>query len=455
MLSAAKLAVLIVLNYFISQCQSKINEKQHYLVSNYLEVVQITDATSNTTSFLIQNNDFSNNMAYRHRLPSHKLYWHLFSGAAAFVPNLNSNILFERLIYSLQQGKGAHACPSKSFILFTQWDKNWTAPIGPSKILNVQENGGSLYLDDFGGRSRVVEGPEDARTIHVIKSDEIHINFNALTPVSDRQMFRQTVKFSESNSELNYQKIGPLVQFEHESQYRAKVEKNWTPILIKEELHYIYSLNPLRILKCEENKIISRYYRNRRNTENVLPNKKVCKVQFNGLPVNRGMQTGLLRGGTNWVEHSPGIFFSFARSRCDHRKCSKSIYRPHLIVMKFKINESTGFYSDPRIIFVSSPITEFDDLLFGFHAAKGLSSGNKCDDNGILTPGSISNWSRDSDIADVIISVNDDVNILLQIKGIDRTIQDILDSSDGSLLSDSELIINAENQMRSFVQNNF
>ena len=85
--------------------------------------------------------------------------------------------------------------------------------------------------------------------------------------------------------------------------------------------------------------------------------------------------------------------------------------------MKFTIDPKTGAYSDPHIISVSDPITEFDDKLFELYTKKGLASGNKCDDQAVLTPevfpiGLECQEGEDSDVADVIISINDDMNAL-------------------------------------------
>ena len=87
--------------------------------------------------------------------------------------------------------------------------------------------------------------------------------------------------------------------------------------------------------------------------------------------------------------------------------------------------------------------------------------GNKYDREGILIPGSISNWTgmtgnEDSDIADVIISINDDVNSLLRIKGFGSAVQKAIDSDPEPSPSISfELVKQAEQAMKKFVNSHF
>ena len=163
--------------------------------SNLLQIVQIKDVTSNVTEFSMKNLDFYRSMSARHGSSDYILNWHLMSGAAAYIPTLDSNILFERLFYSLDNGKGHRSTVDKSFIVYTPWAKDWSFPSGPTKILSVNETAGSLYVDDLGLNSRINEGPEDPRVIYNHEKDEININFNALTPNEDRQMFGSTIEF--------------------------------------------------------------------------------------------------------------------------------------------------------------------------------------------------------------------------------------------------------------------
>lgn len=447
--------------------------------TSYLQLIELVDVTSIANDFLNRNIDFYRNMSLRHGAPNYKLNWHFMSGAATFLPKYDFNILFERLFYSLDVGKGHRSIVDKSFIVYTAWSKDWKTQVSSTSLLHANETVASMYTDDLIQPSRTMEGPEDPRVIYNEQKDELYLNFNALTPIEDRQMFGQVIKM---NKTAEYKKLEPLIQFEHPQGYRAGTEKNWVPILIKGELHYIYSLSPLRILKCEvENgkENIEENPKKKKSTSNsdsseskskkkkdVSDYKKVCRVQFKGEAVDSGSQTGALRSGTNWVEFSPGVYFSFARTRIMHEKCSYAIYRPHLIVMKFTIDQKTGAYSDPHIISVSDPITEFDDKLFELYTKKGLASGNKCDDQAVLTPGSISNWTgmsegEDSDVADVIISINDDMNALLRIKGFGSAVQKALDSAPSTIKKaraiskKGTLVVRAEKEMKNFVEKSF
>lgn len=439
-------------------------------VTCYLQIMQIIDVTANRNDFLARNMDFYRNMSARHGSSNYILNWHFMSGSAAFVPALNSNVLFERLFYSLDVGKGHRSIVDKSFIVYTPWSIDWTSPLSPTVLLQVNETMGSMYTDDLKQSSRTMEGPEDPRVIYNAAKDEINLNFNALTPIEDRQMFGSSINLYHDGQEIKYKKNEPLIQFEHPKGYRAGTEKNWVPILINNELHYIYSLSPLRILKCDtvpeiEAKSAKKKNKGEEKQKDISRHKKTCRVQYKGESVDRGSQTGALRSGTNWVEHSPGVYFSFARTRIMHSKCAYAIYRPHLIVLKFNIDTKTGEYTDPHIISVSEPITEFDRMLFELYAKKGLGNGEKCDDEAVLTPGSISQWTgmtadENSDIADVIISINDDMSAMLRIKGFGGVVQKAIDSAPSmkqvrSISRKGTLAVRAEREMKKFVEKSF
>lgn len=439
--------------------------------TSYLEVLQIIDITSTGNDFLSRYVDFYRNMSLRHGAPNYKLNWHFMSGAATFMPKFNSNILFERLFYSLDAGKGHRSIVDKSFVVYTAWSSDWKYQVSPTQLLQVNETAGSMYTDDLIQPSRIMEGPEDPRVIYNPEKDEINLNFNALTPIEDRQMFGQSIKLYREGHAIKYNKTESLIQFEHVEGYRAVTEKNWVPILIKGELHYIYSLSPLRIINCEvESEIISPKEKKKKRKEikkskDISSYKKVCRVKFNGEPVDSGTQTGALRSGTNWVEHSPGVFFSLARTRIMHEKCSHAIYRPHLIVLRFNVHSKSDEYSDPHIISVSEPIVDFDERLFELYTKKGMSSGDKCDDQAVLTPGSISNWTgmtkdENSDVADIVISINDDMNAVIRIKGFGQAVQKAIESAPSmkqtrTISKKGTLVVRAEREMKKFVEKSF
>lgn len=442
--------------------------------SDFLNMTNLLDVTSNEMAFIASHTDFYRDLSLRHGAPNFKLNFHFMSGAAIYHSQLQQNILFERLFYSLDEGKGHRAIVDKSFVLYTPWTSDWTAPSGPSQLLPVNETAGSIYADDFGNATRCMEGPEDPRVILDEGRDQVHINFNIMTPSSDRQMFGKSYSIDELMNEedsdstkplLKMQPVEKLTQFQHAKGYRAGTEKNWVPIMIQGELHYVYSLAPLRILKCQlpssgsANAINNAKSQKR---EDVTDYKKICTVQFKGEPVDSGSQTGALRSGTNWVEFSPGVYFSLARTRFMHKKCSYGLYRPHLIVMRFDVDSKSGAYSKPRIIYASEPITRFDDAIFQKYLDRGLGNGNKCDDRAVLTPGSISQWTgmESGDQADVIISVNDDLNVMLRFTGFGAAVQAALDAEPTMKKSrfmsgKNAVTVKAEREMKKFIEKSF
>ncbi len=433
-------------------------------------LTHLQDISAGEDSFVSRHVEYYRDLSLRHGAPNYKLYFHYMSGAAVYLPSQKKNILFERLFYSLDPGKGHRAIVDKSFVVYTPWNANWTAPLSGPKILPINETAGSIYIDDNQNKTRQMEGPEDPRAIYDEGRDQVHVNFNILTHDDDRQMFEKSFKFivSKDNS-TQVRSVNHLTQFQHAKGYRAGTEKNWVPILIGGELQYVYSLSPLRIIRCEDSNGQSSTITTSTTPSTsssspieVTKYKKVCTVQFKGEPVGSGSQTGALRSGTNWIEFSPGVFFSLARTRFMHKKCKYGLYRPHLLVLRFEVDSKDGSYTQPRIIYASEPITRFDDKIFQIYDNRGLANGDKCDDRAVLTPGSISKWTGmdGGDLTDVVISVNDDMNILLKIQGLGAVVQHALDSEPSpkksrSLAKKNAVTSKAERQMKKFIEKSF
>ena len=419
------------------------------LASELLSAFLIKDITSNVSEFTARNRDFYRNMAARHGSPNYTLHWHFMSASNAYLSDIHQNILFERAFYSLDPTRGHRGTIDKSFIVYSQWAEDWSEQLSFPRFLDVNETAGSIYFDDFSGKTRVMEGPEDAKVIYDPDTQKLILNFNMLTPSSDRQMLTQevevlTIDRNSSNPDVITDQIAaantdkyeyfmaktePLMQFEHDNGHRESAEKNWVPIIIQGEVHYLYSLFPLRIIKCVADDATDKL--NFNPDKDVTGAMKTCTVKFNGPVVGGSRQTGPVRSGTNWVEYSPGLYFSFARTRVSHKKCSGyALYRPNLVLLRFDVDKNTEEYANPRIIYISEPITKFDDEIFALYSKTGLSNGNKCDDRAIITPGSITRWipkdGDGSDELDLVVGVNDDINVVVRLMGVDEAINNAL-----------------------------
>ena len=271
------------------------------------------------------------------------VYWHVLSASAAtFIPELGANFVFERLFYSYQSLRGSRARVERNFILVTPWDLYWNRPLMSPAVLRLpSEANGAIYSTrkqtkrgSSRLRTRSFEGPEDTRVSTDFTNRTVILNFNIRTPLlPGRQMFGLSLTFDElqrwalpapfiSASPKPLAGIlseAPLVQFTHADGFRHRLEKNWTPLVFKGQLYYVYSLSPLRVLQCSHT--LSREVTVADLLQNELdPNHGAvdsCVVAFGGEAVGEGMQSGGLRGGTNWLEFGPpgsGIFFGLARS---------------------------------------------------------------------------------------------------------------------------------------------
>ena len=406
---------------------------------NDIEILQVKDLTTNFEEFKIESKNLIHELEKRSKNSFEKKhFWHFMSGSSAFFPDIGKNILIERAFQCVGPGHG-YECPplhnlQKSFIAYSLWSKDWSTKLARTRILNINESAGTIYRDDLGLVQRVCEGPEDSRAFYNPTTAEFNINFNMLDMKESRAMFFRAFKFDKKRYFDAPRSASANLKLLHSFGIRRRTEKNWTPILINGEAHYVYSLAPLRIIKCEPSNLLS----------------KTCNVMFDGAQISSQFaQTGKLRGGTNWIEHSPGIFFSLARTRVIHR-CNYPLYRPNLVVIKFAVDLESKQYTNPQLIHVSAPVIELDEVLFKLFENKTKLASNRL----ILTPGSITNWTgEESDILDIVIGVNDDISSLVQVKGLGSAISNIIKAYSNKTLgsiSDQQFCAEAERSLNQY-----
>jgi hypothetical protein len=204
---------------------------------------------------------------------------------------------------------------------------------------------------------------------------------------------------------------------------------------------YVYSLQPLRVLRCDLIEGLGN------DIDKEAGRRAVCKVIFGGPAVSTTDQTGNLRCGTNWIEYQQGLYVSIGRTRLGNPKpCSNSIYRPHLLLLDLRDELQA------RIRYVSEPIVFMDKILFTLYSkALGKVVNRICYRHAVLTPGSLTRLSDDS--VDLAISINDDVNAIVRLGRFESTISDIISSID--LSNENDAIANSDLQMRKYILKNF
>ena len=197
-------------------------------------------------------------------------------------------------------------------------------------FLWVQEFTASLQVIPFSGKivglpthsaNLMAPGPEDPRAL--IYKGDVLVVFNLQFRNNDR---RQVV--------YNHNTL-KIVVLTVEGLTLQRAEKNWMPFIVQDELHFIYQLDPLVVLRCD-----------------VLTGKCTCVVPScsNLPPFNT--RNAIARGGTSMVKVAENLFFGFLHSTFrgeDHA------IRGHMML----------FSTSPMgVVAVSSEVPYPDALLF-------------------------------------------------------------------------------------------
>ncbi|CAF2257431.1 unnamed protein product [Rotaria magnacalcarata] len=229
-------------------------------------------------------------------------------------------------------------------------------------------------------------GPEDPRVIFD-KNNHLIIVFNMLDSDQQRKIWKYNISTAHQQK-LSIRNISTL-----------REEKNWTPFLKDNTLHFVYSHKPLQILRC-------------------LGDHGECDL-VQGIQTSHSI--GLLRGGTQFVQFRDTEYFvGISRTKASCADCDR-FYRPHIVVLSTK---SENF----QIVYVSEPVM-FDNIPF-FASYSKLSSKNSSEFcNGairIMTPGSIIEWEWPHDKLYFTISINDRNVFIVSITGVGKILKDII-----------------------------
>jgi hypothetical protein len=233
-------------------------------------------------------------------------------------------------------------------------------------------------------------GPEDSRIV-LNDNNDLLFTFNMLDQDKRRKIWLYNL-FTGYQTPLSIGNRPPL-----------DMEKNWTPFVKNNKLHFVYSYKPLQILQCP--------------TEN-------GECEFIS-EVHTGQDIGSLRGGTQLVKfRDTDYFVGIARTTVSCSKCTR-FYRPHIVVLS---TISERFH----LVYVSEPLMLDNIPLF---ASFSMSQKKNLPDFcygiiRIMTPGSIINWEWANDKIFFTISVNDKRSFIVSIIGIGKLIERIISAVD-------------------------
>ncbi|AOA65178.1 Beta mannosyl transferase 2 [Komagataella phaffii] len=324
-------------------------------------------------------------------------HWFTFYGSSVFLPEHDVHYLVRRVIFSAE---GKANSPVTSIIVAQIYDKNWNELNGHFlDILNP--NTGKVQHNTFPQvlpiatnfvKGKKFRGAEDPRV--VLRKGRFGpdplVMFNSLTQDNKRRRIFTISPFDQFKT----------VMYDIKDYEMPRYEKNWVPFFLKdnqEAVHFVYSFNPLRVLKCSLD-------------------DGSCDIVFE-IPKVDSMSSEL-RGATPMINlpqaipmaKDKEIWVSFPRTRIANCGCSRTTYRPMLMLF---VREGSNF-------FVELLSTSLD---FGLEVLPYSGNGLPCSaDHSVLIPNSIDNWevvdSNGDDILTLSFSEADKSTSVIHIRGL-------------------------------------
>ena len=265
-------------------------------------------------------------------------------------------------------------------IHFGYYDK-YLRPIGRPDIITLR----TPYIHPGHGQIRM--GPVDGRLF------QINNALYSLFSTGYRQGFIATIWDFHKQQFFTPRLIKSLLSAKHD----AISEKNWVPVIIKDELYIIRYLDPLQVMKCKIH--------------------EDCTVVYNNsIPSNYVMddRTSPLRGGTEFKVYQYPYYISIAHATYVSME-GKRTYEAYLVVLCV----------DPfRIVYVSDKLQVQQELFRGKKASWPAVVGDFIFPTGLII--------EDKDSVVIGAHANDAFSMLLRLKGIQPIVESVIDADKGS-----------------------
>ncbi|GAM87357.1 hypothetical protein ANO11243_053810 [Dothideomycetidae sp. 11243] len=345
--------------------------------------------------------------------------WDRFCQSSVWLPQYKVFLAVTRVIFYT---KGTRTWPIISFLSGQIYDQDWVE----QKDFVIDWKGRKVSFPcvfdipspyALGG---FAYGPEDPRI--VLEADvpdaEPVILFNMAVDIDTLQSRSMHAFRPFSNTTVRLYQTGHFGKYE--------VEKNWMPFFYSnetldrrrgpsDELHVVYDIRPLRILKC--------------NLDSGSCKPVYLQYMKDELHRKPKEDVGFLGGGTNLEPvklgpNSSGLqaYIGFPRSHTSVGCTTDSIYRPELMIMTV---EAGRFH----IMYLSQP-TDFGTAVLSQAAVD-----DPCGEGRILIANSIARWDQQNDIMTLTISVDDATTQVVRLKGVLKHIQSLTGLRDRALLS--------------------
>lgn len=247
-------------------------------------------------------------------------------------------------------------------------------------------------------------GPEDPRVVieHNVDHPEPVIIFNMQVDINITKSRVMHIYRPFSDKLVRLHQVN-----KHVREY--EVEKNWMAFFHRnssvdektsrqpsDEIHFVHSLAPIRVLKCSISKGWCEWVYLQEFDDKVHRRPKYAH--------------GELHGGTNFVpmelpDTDAKAYVGFPRSNIEAGCGYGHTYRPEMVVLLAYRNKfHYGYMSDPL---------EFGDAALGERIVN-----DPCGDGRIFIPNGISRWEQKTDIMTISYSVKDDSTQVLRIHGV-------------------------------------
>ncbi|CUM66170.1 uncharacterized protein PRCAT00003828001 [Priceomyces carsonii] len=367
---------------------------------------------------------------FKPSIPSEK-QWFRFAGSSVWLSEHKVHFMVSRIMWS------PSGIPNKAFASFLYiqlFDEDWnelpekTLKIPYEKLVTEQNVNakGSIELKivdrkiayreakfpsflpitfDFSLRTpdrKYYWGPEDPRILlrrNPLGFDEPLIVFN----LKDVKLIKRTMHmFLPFSSKFSI--------FKKRNEPYANIEKNWTPFFSSPRdaeskndgfthLNFIYSLEPLEVLKCDIDTAICDFLQKPEKSDFNYVGPLRGGTQLVQLPSSRFVLNGITNAFQ--IPENRRIYVGWARTHLNKCGCGESMYRPNLIILTEDYNPSDKKYSyNIRDV---SEYFDFNAIVPPWITPELDKSGNliekspkQCEGRNVLIPNSIAYWDIDS-----------------------------------------------------------
>ncbi|CAH1798616.1 unnamed protein product, partial [Owenia fusiformis] len=229
--------------------------------------------------------------------------------------------------------------------------------------------------------------------------DDLLISFNAQIKLWHQQIVDTTLIWDYEN----YKAILPIIKDGNPAMGAGindeiPKDKHWMPFVIKDRLHYVYTLDPLRILECNVGANMSCWFIHRADK---TPHGDVLWQDWDYF----------LRGGTPLSEYQWPYYIGFAHTALYRVDNSRRYFTTNLFVLCVE--------PQYRLVYISGKIEVSGQLLNRFRIIRPFVTS----DPFIFA---ISLILEDDDTAALGVHINDKTGAILRMKGLKNLLEDVM-----------------------------